>query len=90
MRHKVEQAGITLQVVTQVYLVVDDALQVINRSFIITTSKIKRGNLIVEYENAVFVQKETKLLKFIFDIRHQCQAFFKSSQHKMLVDLGGI
>src|SRR3954471_14800607 len=58
MRHKMQDPGIALEVVAHVYLVIDDALQVIYTGAIVAVAEIKRGYLIVQYEDAMSIDKE--------------------------------
>ena len=53
-----QQAGITLQIDAQINRTVYYSLQVINSRFILTGTKIKCGNFIIEYKYAVPVNKQ--------------------------------
>src|SRR5688572_12987312 len=84
-----QQPGITLQVVAKIHFPVNDLLQIVDRSIVVTAAKIKCGDLVIKNKDAVSVKIEFVFLQHIFNKRHQFQSFFKGAQHKMLVDLGG-
>ena len=86
--HEVEDAGVTLQIVAQVQLVVDDTLEVVDAGVIVSGAEIEGGYFIVEDEDTVSVDEEVVFGQFLFDIGHQLDPFFEVAHHKDLVDLG--
>jgi hypothetical protein len=46
---------VTLKIVAQVYMIVDDQVQIIDRSIVVTTSKIQSGDFIIEYQDTVMI-----------------------------------
>ena len=87
--HEVEDAGIALQVVAEVQLVVDDTLQVIDTGIIVSATEIEGGYFIVEDEDTVSVDEEVVFGQFLFDVGYQLDPFLEVAYHKDLVDLGG-
>ncbi len=87
--HQVEDAGITLEVVAEVHLVVDDTLQVVDAGIVISAAEIKRGYFIIEDEDTVSVDEQVVFGQLLFDIRNQFDPFFEGAHHKDLVDLRG-
>ena len=57
MRHQVQQAGIALQIVTQISFFINNFLQIIYAGSIIAAAKLKHGNFIVEYQHPVAVNE---------------------------------
>ena len=49
------ESRITLQVVPEVHMIVDDQLQVVDGCIVITTAEIQGGNFVVEYQYAVMI-----------------------------------
>ena len=53
MGYQVQQAAVALQVGAQIHFPVDDFIEVMNGVFIITAAKIKTGDFIIEYQDAM-------------------------------------
>src|SRR5262250_3289484 len=62
MSDQVEQPCITLKIGAQIDLPVDDLVKILNRFVIFSRTKIKTGNFIIEYKNAVPVDVQFKFL----------------------------
>src|SRR4051794_1186659 len=57
MRHQVYQSRITLQIVTQVGIVIYNFIEIVYCGFIITITKVKGSNLILNNRDTVLVNK---------------------------------
>src|SRR5438270_1667190 len=88
MRHQVYQTGITLQVVPEIGVVVNDLLQIVDTSAVIAAAKMQNGDLIGQNHHAVLVYKERIFLHALLDGGHRLEPFFKGAQDEMPVDLG--
>ena len=86
--HQVQDAGVALEVVAQVHLVVDDTLQIVDAGVIVSAAEIEGGYFIVEDQDTVSVDEEIVFRQFLFDVGHQLESFPEVAQHKDLVDLG--
>src|SRR5258705_12980067 len=90
MSEQVQYPCITLQIVTEVRFIMDYLLQIVDAGIIIAAAKIQHSDLIVQHQYPVTVNEQMVFLQLSFYIRHQQQAFFKSSFHEMLVYAGDI
>ena len=89
MGHEVQYAGVALEVVAEVLLIVDDPLEIVDAGGVVGGAEIKGGDLIIQNEDAMAVDKEVVFGEFLRDGGHHLESFFKGAAHEYLVDLGG-
>src|SRR5450432_4490828 len=77
---------IALQIITEVHIIIDDELEVVNGSAVIAASKIQCGDFIVENKYPVMINIEGEFGELRHDIRNHRQSFFKRTGHQALVD----
>src|SRR6185437_574615 len=88
MRHQMQDPRIALQIVPQIPLVIDDALQIVDTGIVVATAKIHRGNLIVQDQDAVPVDEKLVFNQLLSDLGYHLQPLLEIAHHKDLVDLG--
>ena len=71
MCEQMHEACITLQIVAQIHVVIDDQLQVIDGCIVITTAEIQGGNFVVEYQYPVMIDICRIFCQFVGDFRNQ-------------------
>src|SRR5689334_5045198 len=82
-----QQSCIALQIISQINMIINDPLEIIDRTAVITAAEMKHGNLIIQYQYAMRVDEQFKVGKLIFYFRYQLEALLECSVHEMLIDL---
>ena len=90
MCNQVKQSGITLQIGSQVDFLVNNPVQVINCLFVISTTEIKTGDLIIKYKNPMRIKIKSILFQHFFQVTEPRQIPCEISLQKIEIDAGSI
>src|SRR5690348_463244 len=82
-----QEPCITLQVIPQAYIIVDDLLQVIYAGAVIAAAEVEAGNFIVQHHHAMRVDEQGVFFQFGFDFIYQRKSFPEGACKKMMINL---
>src|SRR5258705_7509228 len=68
-------------------MIVDDQMQVVYRSIIISASEIEGRDFIIKNKNPVMINITAVFFQFFVDIFYQCKTLFECAGHQVPVDL---
>src|SRR5262245_34096226 len=90
MSDQVKQPGITLQVISQIHMIIDDPSQVVDTFFIICCSKIKCGELIIENKYPMPVEVKGVFGKFMLNFRNKCKPLPECTEDDVFIQPGAV